>query len=302
MSVKLPKIAIVGASSYLGNALINKYAMRENKHNIIVTSRSVTNCQNEGFYPLDLLSPDIRPMKLAQHGYRYAIIFAAVSKLADCEKKPKFTRNINVDGTLELLRQLSSEGVTPVFLSSDVVFGSNTGNYAEYSKTLPLNEYGRQKVEVERQIKDICNGNYLILRLAKVFGLMKGDGTLLDEMAAKLIHKNFLKEAYDQIFCPILIDDLIEIIICLISNESKGIINVCGEKAISRYDLAASLAKTLNIDNKFIQKVSIDDINIGSPRPKNTSMCIDKLKKLINYDISPLDKCIDIVAANWRGC
>ena len=53
--------------------------------------------------------------------------------------------------------------------------------------TTPLNEYGRQKAEVERLLPEVCQGNCLILRLGKVYGTTPGDGSLLDEMATLLL-------------------------------------------------------------------------------------------------------------------
>ena len=298
--MKLPKLVIIGSSSYIARNVIEYYAKASYSSKLVITSRDLKKCDNNKCFFLDLSCPEIKNLQLLKKGFGHAIIFSAISNIAECENNKEFSKNINVNKTLELANQLSSEGVIPIFLSSDVIFGDNIGNYTENSRPSPINEYGRQKLEIEKQINDVTNGNYLLLRLSKVFSLEKGDGTLLDEMAAKLVNGIFLKEACDQIFCPILVDDLVRIIIRLISAGTTGIINVCGEKALSRYEMATLLAKFLNVDKNVIQRVAIDDLNLGAPRSKNTSMCIDKLQKIINFDFTPLDDCIDTVANSWR--
>src|SRR6516162_3545969 len=164
----LPKTAVIGAGGYLGRHFLARY---------------------QGVYPdtlgvdvagpwkhlLDLAKPDIRLMKLAQSGYEYAIIAAAVTGLARCEQDVAFTRALNVTGTLELAKQLADEGVTPVFFSTDNVFDGKEGGYVDEAPTNPVNQYGAQKAEVERRLPEVSRGRYLIARLGKVFGLVRGD-------------------------------------------------------------------------------------------------------------------------------
>ena len=74
-----------------------------------------------------------------------ALILVAVTKIDTCEEEKAMTRRVNVDGTLELIRQLVNEGIKPVFFSSDYVFDGDTGGYLDESPLNPINEYGHQK-------------------------------------------------------------------------------------------------------------------------------------------------------------
>ena len=87
-----------------------------------------------------------------------------------------------------------------------------------------------KKAEVETAIKKISKGNYLVIRLSKIFSLKKDDGTLLDEMAKILISGKELQAATDQIFCPTLISDLVEIVTILQTRRVTGVINVCSQE------------------------------------------------------------------------
>jgi dTDP-4-dehydrorhamnose reductase len=247
----------------------------------------------------DLLSPNITPLRLTETGHKEALIFAAITKIDRCEAEKDLTRKINVGGTLELIKQLVSEGIKPIFFSSDYVFDGISGNYADDAPTNPITEYGRQKAEVEARIDEITKGNYLIVRLSKVFSLNKGDGSLLDEMASALANGDTIRAAYDQIFCPTLISDVISAVAYLQSKGITGIINVCSQESWSRYDLAVLLAEKMGIERSRISKVSLDEIGFKANRPKNTSMIPKRLLAEKRITFTPISGCIEKVAKNW---
>ncbi len=212
------------------------------------------------------------------------------------------TRRINIEGTLNLIQQLVDEGVKPVFFSSDNVFDGKTGLYDDESLPNPLNEYGRHKAEVELRVKDICqDGNFLIVRMSKVFSLNKGDGTLLDEMASTLHSGGMIQAADDQLFSPVLVSDVVNIVTALQIKNVTGVVNVSSPETWSRYDLALAMAQCMGIGSDWIQRISLDDLPEMFARPKNTTMKIDKMLRETEYEFKPLQYYIKQIAENWRG-
>jgi len=255
----------------------------------------------EGISFLDLLSPDIAPLKLAETGHKDALILAGITKLAQCEHEKEESRKINVEGTLDLIQQLVNEGIKPIFFSSDIVFDGVSGFYDEESLTNPLNEYGRQKAEVESRMKEICTaGNYLIVRISKVFSLDRGDGTLFDEMASILRLGRPLRVAYDQIFSPIFILDLVKLVTALQIKGVTGVINVNPPEAWSRYDLVLALAKCMGVNSNHIEKILLDDLKETFKRPRNTTMKADKIISETHYKFTPMMQYVERIAENWK--
>ncbi len=293
----LPKTAIIGASGFLGKAFLTNY--RKIYPDCIGTVRSFKKYRGPNDLYFDLLKPNIRPLKLYEREHRHALIFASISKLIECERRKIHSRKINVEGTIELIRQLHREGIRPIFTSSDMVFNGCKGNYLDGEETSPINEYGRQKAEVEMRIREICADDFLIIRLSKTFSLDKGDGTLLDEMAGKLADGQSIREAFDLIFCPILISDILKTVSILQSKNITGVINVCGSEAWSRYDIAAALAKAMSIPTDKVSKVRIEDIDLGCRRPKNISMNNKLMLRETKYPVNSLAISIRDVANNW---
>lgn len=217
-----------------------------------------------------------------------------------CEQEKEETRKVNVTGTLELIRQLADKGIKPVFLSSDYVFDGEKGGYPDDAKVNPITEYGRQKAEVEGKIGEITKGDYLVVRLSKVFSLNKGDGTLLDEMAEILFKGGSVKAAYDQIFCPTYIMDVVGAVSLLQKKKVTGVVNLCSPESWARYDLAAALAGAMGKEKEKIIRISLDEISNGIKRPKNTSLTIKRLKEERVADFMTMKDCIKEVADNWR--
>jgi dTDP-4-dehydrorhamnose reductase len=222
-----------------------------------------------------------------------AIIASAITGVSFCENNPEKTYAINVAGTLELARQLSAEGIKVYIFSSDYVFDGINGNYQEDSKKNPLNEYGRQKSLIEDTIRSVCNNNYCILRISKVFSIEKGSGTLLEEIAKKLLKNEKMLVATDQYFCPICINDLVIIVKKLVFSDAEGLINVCSPQSISRLTLVQEIARVFSTSLDCIQYISLDNINDNIKRPKDTSMICKILPNYYLHEFVKIDHWIN---------
>ncbi len=290
----LPKTAIIGATGFLGSRFFNAY--REKYPDCVGTARAKDIL---GLGYLDLSAPDISGLMLRKKGHSDALIIAAMPKIDQCEEEKELTRRVNVDGTLELLRQLKREGIKPIFFSSDYVFDGASGGYSDDSPTRPITEYGRQKAEVERKIPGICGRDHLIVRIGKVFSLTRGDNSLFDEMARLLSSGGEVKAAFDQVFNPILASDVVNIVSRLQARKLTGVVNVCSKESWSRYDMAAAVARAMDVDSGRVKRVSLDEIAFKAKRLKNTSMSPLRLMGEGLADLAPIDECIRTVAANW---
>ncbi|MFH1593946.1 MAG: sugar nucleotide-binding protein [Candidatus Omnitrophota bacterium] len=296
LPLELPKTVIIGRSGYLGSAFFEAY--RTSHRDCVGTVRRK---EEQSDSRLDLLEVNTSRLKLKERGYKDALILAGITDISECEKNKEFSRKVNVDGTLELIRQLAASGMKPIFTSSDCVFDGYSGGYRDKSDRSPIVEYGRHKAEVEKKIDEITEGNYLIIRLSKIFSLNRNDGTLLDEMAGILMSGGTIRAAHDQIFCPTLRSDLVRVVADLQSRGICGVVNVCSPERWSRYDLAIEMARALGCDTRKISRVSLDEIGFNTMRPKNTSMRTERLVRETDIGFTPISDCIERVAANWKG-
>lgn len=292
-----PKTIIFGCNGYLGKAFLNEYR-KYYKDNLGTIRKSSIPLLHEGIIHFDITQDDISFLDLK--GYKEALILVSSSKsMADCELYRADSYKVNVTSVLKLAQQLSSRGIKPIVISSDIVFDGKIGNYLETDLKNPLNIYGSQKAEIEDKISQYTNNNYLVLRLSKVFSLIKNDNTMLDEMAMKLKKGLIIKEAYDRIFSPLLITDLIDVVIKIQQENFSGIVNIAGEEWWSRYDIAVALAKEMGINSSIVQRNNVDQLYLQFISPKNTSLNNKKLSNLVDVKFTPMKDCIKSTANNW---
>jgi dTDP-4-dehydrorhamnose reductase len=287
------KTAVIGASGYVGRNLLQAY--RSQFPDCVGTTFSAEIPDLRRF---DIRKPDVAALRLEDARHQAVLIASAKPNIAYCEQNKEAAYAINVKGTLELIRQIGRTRMQAIFLSSDYVFEGKVGPHDDDHPTRPTTEYGRHKAEVERELPSLAN-NYLVLRLSKIYGTKKGDKTLLDEMAAQLAGGSEVHAAYDQIFCPTNVEDLVSAILRIQDRGLQGVINVCNPERWLRCDIAMALAEAMRADCSLVKRISLYDIPVMAGRPLDTSMKSTRLAAL-RPRFAPLRSDIERVAASWR--
>jgi dTDP-4-dehydrorhamnose reductase len=289
------KTAVIGASGYVGRHLWGAY--RAYFPDCVGTRYA--NTGNQNLRQFDLRHPILAKLGLEKTGHGAVVIASAKANVAYCECNPREAYALNVSGTLDLVRQVAEMGLQVIFLSSDYVFDGKCGPYEDLDPTNPTNEYGRQKAEVEGLIPTLTD-NFLILRLSKIYGMVKGDGTLLDEMASALFASKRIAAARDQIFCPTHIDDLVGAVLSLQELQLRGVFNVCNPERWSRADIAHEVAGAIGADAGLIDRINLYDLPGMQGRPLDTSMRPARLMRDTKVTFVPLGESLRRLADLWR--
>jgi len=259
-------LVVIGSKGFIG------------KHLTASLNPAIYTHHKESPYLVDLNTPNLKTLPLSTE--THAVIAAGCANINDCNNHPEKTYAINVAGTLRIAKQCTELGLCPILFSTDYVFDGKEGGYTESSPTSPINAYGKQKAELEERIHDATGGNYLMLRLSKIYSTSIGDDSLLDEMMQTLIQGRTVRAATDQVFCPLHINDLLSIIQELIDQKITGLINIGGKETLSRYALALDVCESLNVSKVFIEPISLDELE-GDPRPKKQRLTAKNFTKLL---------------------
>jgi len=287
------KTAVLGASGFIGRHAWKSY--RQSFPDCLGTACSNLRPDMTRF---DIRESNLASLRLGETGHQAVLIASAVSSNEYCERRSAEAYDVNVRGTLEIIRQLGQTPLQVIFLSSDYVFDGRTGRYRDGDETCPVVEYGRQKSLVEKEIPSLVD-DYLILRLSRVYGVQKADGTLLDEMACSFAAGRAVEAAADQFFCPTLVAELVSAIQAIQGLGLKGLMNLCSGEVWSRYDIARAMAAAMHVDPKLVKKISLDKLPTMKGRPRNTSIVCTRLQEETEVSFTPLRDCILRVAANW---
>lgn len=288
------KTAVIGASGYIGRHLLDKY--RKQYPDCVGTSFS---SDAQDLVAFDIRNPDIENLNLEQTGHKAVIIASAKPNISYCENEPFNAYEINVKGTLQLIKNLSETSLKIIFLSSDYVFDGILGNFDDHHPTAPTTTYGRHKEIIERKIKGLTD-NFLVLRLSKIYSLKKGDKTILDE-AANLLHQNKqVLAASDQYFCPTYMGDLIQAILCIQEKDLVGYINICAPEIWSRFEMHTRLAQLMEKDISLVKEINLHDLSEMKGRPLNTSMVCSRLNQETHTKFVSFKDSIFKVANNYK--
>lgn len=287
------KTLVVGCEGFVGRGFYNTYRS-------FYPDTIGTHYRGAGsIYKLDLLAPDLSDLQLKKGEYKYALIAAANTDLTLCEKEKGASFRRNVEGILGLVRLLVQAGIQPILFSTAYVFDGVLGNYDELSEKNPINEYGNQKRILEESIEKICGQNYLMIRCSKVFDLTKGGRTLIDQMCSSLSDKKAITAAYDQVFSPLLLEDLISAVMALQIKGCNGLYNLCGPETLSRFELARQVAAVLGVSSHLIVPVSLDEVNMPYRMPKRLNLNCTKLHSCVNISTTPLSFCIKKITERY---
>lgn len=290
-----PGSAVFGADGFIGGRLLRRWS-RGSRPAVGFAQRG-----GEGLLGCELLQPDAQAAELRRRGVSVAVIASAITSVAACESDPGLSRKVNVEGVLELARQLRGEGIKVVFLSSDYVFDGERGGYDESAPASPVNEYGRQKAEVERRLPELCGADHLIVRLSKVYDVEKGGGRLIDDMAGRIAGGATVRAARDQIFCPTDIADVEDVMEGLVASGATGLFHVCSPERWSRHAIALHVAQAIAAPASSVEEISLADLGERFRRPRNTSMVCARLGKAFPFRFRPLRDAIDDLCGKYAG-
>ena len=284
--------AIIGATGFIGTHFFSEY--RRVSPECIGTAFS--NIRPDLIF-FDIRNPDITQLNLEETNHKEVLICSGMTNVEYCENNPDESYEVNVRGTLKLIRQLEKCSIKVNFFSSDYVFDGKCGFYDDNAETLPTTEYGRQKVRVEKEIPNLTD-NYLIVRISKIVDKEKDDETLLNKIARDLKAGKVIKVAKDQFFNPTYIYDLFCAFTVVQEKHLNGVINIASPSRISRFEVARSIAVSMGVNLDLLQTINLYDIPSMVGRPLDTSLNCTKLKRL-GFNFTPLDELIHVVAKNW---
>jgi dTDP-4-dehydrorhamnose reductase len=281
------KVLITGLSGYIGQYL---YCYRPNEAEI-----TGTYCRNEikvastKMVHLDLDS--VEAFKKYAGRYDLIIHTAANANLADCEKNRRQAFRVNSKATEILARWSQGQASRFIYLSTDIVFGGDRGDYTEKDQPNPVNVYGNSKWQGERAVAN-CHNNYAICRLALTLGKARGSGkNFIDQFLKGLDDEKEISLFVDEQRTPVTPQFAAKSVWEIAFSQFTGIIHVCGLEKINRYQLGEKIAAFLNRPVKNLRKTYMNQVS-SYPRPLDVSMCSLHASKVLSI---PQQKISDVI-------
>lgn len=149
------KVLVTGGAGYIGSVLVDKLITTGYEVNVFddLSNGYLENINKKAkFFQGTILDND--QLSDALDGVEAVLHLAAKIRVEEGQIQPDLYKEVNVTGTLNLLKLCSKKGIKKfVFASTAAVYG-NPSDYpvTEVSKENPVNVYGQTKLEIDKYL------------------------------------------------------------------------------------------------------------------------------------------------------
>ena len=283
----MKKILITGSSGLLGQKITDKLS---GLFNVLSLSKvGSDNC-------LDITSKDAVHNTFNEFKPDIVINCAAFTNVDKSETEKSLARDVNVKGLTNIISSLPVNSKI-IHISTDYVFDGESGDYKEDDMKLPINYYGKTKLEADNLLMG-SNCNYLIIRpnvlysYDNVFNQSSKDNYsqhFLSWLTYSLSNNDCVKVVDDQISNPVYIPDLVDVITTSVLVDYSGVSHYGSEDVLSRYEFATKVCNIFGFDSGKVLAIKSDELNQIALRPKKSSLDCSKIVQDLNIDLYPTD-------------
>lgn len=217
-------------------------------------------------------------------GIERVVFLSGVTSIDACLRNQAESRRINVDGAVAFFREMQGRGVPLVYISSDMVFAGDRGDYREDDSRMPTTAYGRQKKEAEDHLLTECRDS-LVVRLSKLYNDDPDDPSPVGQFRRDLIAGRIVRAAHDQVVTPTHAIDALRAIERLMAGRHAGAYHVSAPERFTRLSLARLVAGSVGRE-ELVESCSIADFHFEEPRPRDTSLNTGKLHAAVHATFS----------------
>jgi len=288
----MKKILIIGGGGRLGRALVDRL---KDKYEILVPNRKELDIVDGG---------SIRKM-LVSHEPELVINAAAITDVDYCEANPAAAMAVNGEGPGKLAAACNEIGSWLIHFSTNYVFdGRKDSPYGESDPAGPINEYGKSKLEGERQVSGTAE-RWTIMRVAWLYGSEGNDfiKTILAEgrnwIATGMRGRQSppIRVVADQIGNPTWVKEVARQVEIIIDKGLQGLFHCVSGGAISRFELAREIFRIKNIAAE-ITPCGSGEFGWLAKRPINAGL---ENKKLTELGLNSMKKCIEALMEYLEG-
>ena len=282
--------AIIGANGYLGSYM-KKAILDLSKEDIICVDLSVSNKVEDrvSYLSCDISNTDdvdniIEELKKYDN---LKIIYLAAYHNPDLvEKNRQLAWNINVTSLSYFINKadFASEIYYP---STDSVYGESVDFYhfKEEDNLNPVNFYGHNKCAAEAIMVHM---NRNVVRFPFLISPSLCDRPHFYDQIVEALRNNETFEMYEDSYRSSLsFENAAKLTIMLIEKGNREkIVNVCGDKDLSKYDVGLMIAEKEGLNKDLIVPITMDKKMEGFETKRATSTLMDnsKLKEILNLE------------------
>lgn len=266
-----PRVLLTGASGFVGYNLA-RY-LRDDFEVYATYYQSRPPSGEDRFIRINVTSRASVEEVLDRVEPQVVIHAAAVADVDFCERNPGICSQVNVTGTEIIVETAASAGARFIFLSTDLVFDGEKGDYSEGDEPKPTTLYAVTKREAEKLVLRATD-RAVLLRLALMYG--KGGYSsvgFVHRLVESLRAGNPFQLFTDQYRTPLYLRDLAEALKMILQDEDlRGLYHLGGPERISRWEFGQALAEVFGFREELLLPIRMEDLPGMVSRPRDCSL------------------------------
>lgn len=292
------KILLTGASGLVGSAFAES-AKRRGHHVVGIVGRSALTVLGLAEKRALDLEDASGVTSLALEVFPDAIVnCAAVAEPAACDADPVRAQALNVTLPATLAKLAHHLSARIVHISTEQVFDGAKPPYAVGDAPRPVNLYGRQKLESERQVHAAAPEFAVTLRAPLLTGNSLGGARSLHERLLADWAAGKIPRLYrDEIRQPCTAGNLAEAMLELCERRDfNGVFHWAGAEALSRVDLAKRIRAHFKLSAEaapIAEAARADDPAASARRPADLRLDLKPLAGKLKTPIETFDAQLD---------
>jgi dTDP-4-dehydrorhamnose reductase len=239
-------LLITGGSGFVGRNLAEVFSRR---WSVVATSyRSNSR---------DSLELDVREADAVISAFKRAapdvVIHAAGNKnVRFCEEHPDEAHQVNAIGTQNVARACRQSGAHLIYLSTDLVFDGQRGQYREDEQPQPASAYGISKLEGEK----LARAELPEVAVCRSGGIY-GKGSPLLRWLSEELNAGRSVDCFADVFnSPTYVENLAEMMETIIDQRLSGIFHTAGRERVSRFEFFQTYARTVGLNQELLKPVA----------------------------------------------
>lgn len=283
---------VVGANGFLGSYFI-KNILANTSERILAIARTPMHDTHERIHWVSCDITDAKDVIALNDSYlkrssQNKVIYLAAYHHPDLvEKNPRTAWNVNVTSLSFFLNTIDNVS-SFYYPSSDSVYGESIGEhyFNEADSLQSVNRYGVQKSVAE---KIVTAYGHHVVRYPFLIGpsLLENKKHFYDTIVSTIAAGKTMEMFQDSRRSAISFDMAAQLVIRLIEAKNLNvpqILNVCGDDALSKYDIGLMIADKIGASRNLIKPISIHQDNgvFEAKRAASTLMDNSRLKELLD--------------------
>ncbi len=268
------RILITGASGLLG---LNLALDAARAHEVVGVDRNTLTSVPFELVKTDLLEPQAVQRVLKQSKAQAVIHCAAMADVDACEANPEMARRLNAELPTLLADICARQRIRLLHISSDAVFdGQKDGTYTESDVPNPIGAYAQTKYDGEQAVLQ-TNPAAIVARVNFYGWSLSGRRSLAEFFVNNLSQGKTINGFTDVTFCPMLVNQLGEILLSMLEHGLRGLYHVVGPQAMSKYQFGVEIARKFGLNDRQVSPQSVDKSGLHARRSHNLQLSTHKL-------------------------